>query len=59
MRFPRVVLTPEEKTALVFVVAAFVLGLTTKHYRDMHRHLSPAPAVQAGQTATPASDSDE
>jgi hypothetical protein len=30
------VLTPEEKSTLCFVVAALVLGLGAKHYRDTH-----------------------
>jgi hypothetical protein len=30
------VLTPEEKRVLVFVLVAFVLGLSAKHYRDTH-----------------------
>jgi hypothetical protein len=34
------VLTPEEKKTIAFVLCAFVLGLTTKHYRDTH----PRPA---------------
>jgi hypothetical protein len=38
----KLVLTPEEKHVITFVVAAFVLGLATKFYRDMH----PQPPVQ-------------
>jgi hypothetical protein len=34
----RLVLTPEEKRAVTFVVAAFILGLGTKCYRDAHPH---------------------
>jgi hypothetical protein len=30
------VLTPEEKSTLCFVLAALVLGLAVKHYRDTH-----------------------
>jgi hypothetical protein len=30
------VLTPEEKSTLAFVVAALVLGLVAKHYRETH-----------------------
>ena len=37
-------LTPTEKRVAVFVVAAFVLGLATKYYRDVHP--SPAPAAR-------------
>jgi len=32
----RFVLTPEEKWVLIFILAAFVLGLATKQYRDSH-----------------------
>jgi hypothetical protein len=32
----RLVLTPEEKRVIVFVFIAFILGLATKHYRDVH-----------------------
>ncbi len=35
-------LTSTEKRVIVFVLAAFVLGLVTKCYRDAHP--SPAPA---------------
>jgi hypothetical protein len=39
------ILTPGEKRVLTFVVAAFVLGASTKHYRDTHRRPSEtAPA---------------
>ncbi len=30
------VLTPEEKSTVCFVLAALVLGLTVKQYRDTH-----------------------
>jgi len=30
------VLTPEEKRVIVFVLAALLLGLGTKYYRDTH-----------------------
>ena len=33
------VLTPEEKRVISFVVAAFILGLGTKYYRDTHPQL--------------------
>ena len=36
----RLVLTPEEKRVVIFVVAAFILGLGTKCYRD-HRSQPP------------------
>ena len=38
----RLRLTSMEKRVIVFVLAAFVLGLVTKCYRDAHP--SPAPA---------------
>jgi hypothetical protein len=34
-------LTPEEKRVLCFVLAAFLLGVAVKHYRDTHREISP------------------
>ena len=37
------ILTPTEKRVAVFVVAAFVLGLGTKCYREAHS--SPPPAA--------------
>jgi hypothetical protein len=42
-------LTPMEKRVAVFVVAAFVLGLVTKCYRDAHS--SPTPAAGKIQQA--------
>jgi hypothetical protein len=39
----RFVLTPEEKRVLIFILAAFVLGLATKQYRATH---PPAIALQ-------------
>jgi len=41
-------LTPTEKRVAVFVVAAFVLGLATKCYRDAHP--SPAPVQNRART---------
>ncbi len=38
----KLVLTPEEKRVILFIVAAFLLGLGTKCYRDTH----PRPPVQ-------------
>jgi hypothetical protein len=38
----KLVLTPEEKRVIIFVIAALVLGLATKCYRDTH----PQPPVQ-------------
>jgi hypothetical protein len=41
----RSILTPEEKRVLCFVLMAFLLGVTVKHYRDAHRETSlPANA---------------
>ncbi|MEY2537681.1 MAG: hypothetical protein QOG67_1421 [Verrucomicrobiota bacterium] len=37
----RLVLTPEEKRVLIFVVLAFLLGLGVKHYRETR----PEPAA--------------
>jgi len=37
----RLVLTREEKRVLAFVVIAFALGLTTKHYRENHPPVAP------------------
>ena len=34
-------LTPTERRVVVFVVAAFVLGLITKCYRDAHPFATP------------------
>jgi hypothetical protein len=45
------VLTPEEKKAVCFVLAAFVLGLITTHYRD---HSSSK--ADAGIRAIPSPD---
>jgi hypothetical protein len=42
----RFVLTPEEKRVVVVVLAAFLLGLCTKYYRDTH----PAPIPAKAQT---------
>jgi len=36
----KLVLTPEEKRVIIFVIAALFLGLATKCYRDTH----PQPA---------------
>jgi hypothetical protein len=38
----KLVLTPEEKRVITFVIAALLLGLVTKYYRDAH----PRPPVQ-------------
>jgi hypothetical protein len=35
----KLVLTPEEKRVITFVIAAFLLGLATKCYRDTHPRL--------------------
>jgi len=39
----RLVLTREEKRVIAFILAAFVLGLAAKHYRDTHPQ--PAPYI--------------
>src|SRR5205807_3512770 len=41
-------LTPTEKRVAVFVLAAFLLGLATKCYRDAHP--SPAPVQNRART---------
>jgi hypothetical protein len=46
----KLVLTPEEKRVIVFVIAALVLGLGTKCYRDKH----PQPASHADPKYPPA-----
>jgi hypothetical protein len=38
----RLVLTPEEKRVISFVIAALLLGLGTKCYRDGHPQTPPA-----------------
>jgi hypothetical protein len=40
----RFLLTSAEKRVVIFVIAAFLLGLGTKYYRDTHS--SPSPATQ-------------
>jgi hypothetical protein len=45
----RFVLTPHEGRVVAFVVAAFLLGLFTKHYRETH-----STAVPASTKAKPA-----
>lgn len=60
MRLPRVVLTPEEKKALTFIVVAFALGLMTQHYRGQHRHVQRPIEAQPAEKAKPSEgDSDE
>ena len=53
----RIVLTPEEKRVLCFVLAAFFLGVTVKHYQNTHGEtlLAPGanhPFVRVDHTAT-------
>lgn len=43
----RFVLTSEEKRVVIFVLAAFLLGLGTKYYRDTH----PAPIPDKSKTS--------
>jgi hypothetical protein len=38
----RFVLTSEEKRVIVFIFAAFVLGLAAKHYRATHPQPTPS-----------------
>jgi hypothetical protein len=47
------VLTPEEKRTVCFVLIVFLLGLTTKYYRDNRPAPSPKPTVTARERATP------
>jgi hypothetical protein len=43
----KLVLTPEEKRVIIFILTAFVLGLATKCYRDKHPHVvTPADSRQ-------------
>ena len=44
MKFP--ILTAEEKRIVTFVLAAFMLGLGTKIYRDYQLGRDRAPALQ-------------
>jgi hypothetical protein len=55
----KLVVTPEEKRVILFVIAAFILGLATKCYRDTHpRPLEyidksrPRPALSTPQPST-------
>jgi hypothetical protein len=41
----KLVLTPEEKRVITFVIAAFFLGLTTKCYRDTHPQLPDSVGI--------------
>jgi len=43
----KLVLTAEEKRVISFVIAAFILGLGTKCYRD--RHPEPPAQIQTKQ----------
>jgi hypothetical protein len=47
------VLTAGEKRIVAFVLIAFVLGLTTKHYRGKELALQPKTQIE---TASPASE---
>jgi len=46
------VLTPEEKKAICFVLIAFVLGLATKHYRDTHPRPPKAEVKAVGKVSS-------
>ena len=56
MRLAAIVLTSEEKKALIFVLIAFALGLATMHYRGSHRQAAQEIQSQAKPSAA---DSDE
>lgn len=45
------VLTPQEKKAVMCVLAAFFLGLATNHYRDAHPHVLDPPPAKAQKTS--------
>jgi hypothetical protein len=47
------VLTPEEKRTVCFVLIAFVLGLATKYYRDAHPRQLPKPDISVREHASP------
>jgi hypothetical protein len=49
----RIVLTPEEKRVLCFVLAAFFLGVTVKHYRETHSEPSVSTKAPDRATALP------
>jgi hypothetical protein len=46
-------LTPAEKRVAVFILAAFLLGLGTKYYRDVHSS-PPPPQSNVGSARPPA-----
>lgn len=46
LRLQIFVLTLEEKKAVACVLAAFILGLATKHYRAMHPSPPPPPTAR-------------
>ena len=50
----RIVLTPEEKRVLCFVLAAFFLGVTVKHCRETHSEPSISMKAASRVTAPPA-----
>jgi len=47
------ILTPEEKRVICFVVAAFLLGLGTKYFRNAHRQTPILPEKKHAQRARP------
>jgi hypothetical protein len=51
----KLVLTPEEKRVIIFILVAFALGLATKCYRENHRQTLPPGDAKAGlqQQVTP------
>jgi hypothetical protein len=49
----RLVLTKQEKQIIVFVMIAFLLGLTVKTCRETHSHTQPAVQVDQKAPAKP------
>jgi hypothetical protein len=45
----RLVLTPEEKRVIGFILVAFLLGLGTKCYRDAHPHEPVRKHLRSGK----------
>ncbi|MEP7016346.1 MAG: hypothetical protein ABI925_12965 [Verrucomicrobiota bacterium] len=44
------VLTSREKRVALFIIAAFLLGLSTKFYRDAHPVASPPPSKKISRS---------
>lgn len=47
----KLVLTPREKRVVIFIIAAFLLGLGTKYYRDTHP--LPVPPAKKSSAVKP------